>query len=153
MYSHATYALTRFWQPSNNRVLFDGSDDRIDGDNWAAMWQSVAQEWSRPDQVPFPTTWTSETEWQQVARHAAVFLLWCVKRCVFPRELLQILDTSVIEQGMTDSRRACIKVGLQKWWEKPMDRRTQQWLNRWITNTQHRSHQSQLVPVVDKTDD
>ena len=44
-----------------------------------------------------------------MARLAPDHLLWLVKRFILPGELLRILDGSVVEMWMVDSRRAYIE--------------------------------------------
>ncbi|TDH65341.1 hypothetical protein CCR75_006280 [Bremia lactucae] len=110
----------------------DESCDRIDRDYWAASWEQLEPAWPNPQQLDFPTANSSTAEWEWVARLAPDHLLWLVKRFVFPGELLQILDNSVVDQWKTESRRDCVEDALQRYNNPPMDQQTKLWVQRWL---------------------
>ena len=94
---------------------------RIDRDDWAAAWDLMEPSWPNPQTLPFPNANSSTLEWERVSRLAPDHLLCLVKRFVFPGELLQIIDTSVFAQWMTEIRRDCVVDALQCYSKTPMD--------------------------------
>ncbi|TDH69138.1 hypothetical protein CCR75_003188 [Bremia lactucae] len=74
----------------------DESCDRIDRDDWDASWEQLQPAWLNPQQLDFPTANSSTADRERLVRLALDQLLWLVKRFVFPGELLQILDSSVV---------------------------------------------------------
>ncbi|TDH65521.1 hypothetical protein CCR75_005378 [Bremia lactucae] len=127
--------------------------DRIDRDEWAAAWEILEPEWPNSKQIPFPTVNSQTSEWKRVASLAPDHLLWLVKRFMFPGELLQTLDDTIIETWMSGSRRDCVEDGLQRFREQPLDRPTQLWIDQWVLKTQHRPDHSVLAPLMDNADD
>ena len=135
-------------------MLTQGEDyDRIDRDDWAAAWDLMEPAWPNPQTLPFPNANSSTLEWERVARLAPDHLLWLVKRFVFPGELLQILDTSVFVQWMTESRRDCVVDALQRYSETPMDEQSKSWVLRWLDNARRRPDDTMLAPLIDNMDD
>ena len=54
--------------PVTRQITFDEEYDRIDVDDCEAAWDLQGDTWQHHDQIPFPTAFSSTSEWQRVAR-------------------------------------------------------------------------------------
>ena len=121
---------------------------RIDRDDWAAAWDLMEPSWPNPQTLPFPNANSSTLEWERVSRLAPEHLLCLVQRFVFPGELLQIIDTSVFAQWMTEIRRDCVVDALQCYSKTPMDEQSKSWVLRWFDNARRRPENTMLEPLL-----